>query len=56
LVGPDNEKELGLALAMLLDEPLRRSLGAAARDTILERLTLEQQAERLARIYRESMG
>jgi len=57
LVGPDNEKELGLALAMLLrDEPRRRSLGAAARDTILERLTLEQQAERLARIYRESMG
>ena len=57
LVGPDNEKELALALAMLLrDEPRRRSLGAAARDTILDRLTLEQQAESLARIYRESAG
>ncbi len=55
LVGPDNERELTLALAMLLrDEPRRRNLGAAALDTILERLTLAQQAETLARIYRES--
>ena len=57
LVGPDNEKELTLALAMLLrDEPRRRTLGVAARDTILERLTLAQQAESLARIYRESVA
>lgn len=55
LVGPDNERELTLALGMLLrDEPRRHSLGAAARDTIIERLTLAQQAETLARIYRES--
>ena len=55
LVGPDNEKELTLALAMLLrDEARCRNLGAAARDTILERLTLAQQAESLVRIYRES--
>jgi len=55
LVGPDNEKELALALAMLLRDPVRRrNLGAAARDTILERLTLAQQAESLVRIYRES--
>lgn len=55
LVGPDNERELSLALAMLLrDEPRRRNLGAAARDTILDRLTLAQQAETLARIYREA--
>lgn len=54
LVGPDNEKELVLALGMLLrDENLRRNLGRAARDTVLDRLTLEQQAETLARIYRE---
>jgi len=57
LVGPDNEKELTLALGMLLrDEARRRNLGAAARDTILERLTLEQQAENLARIYRECVA
>lgn len=57
LVGPDNERELTLALAMLLrDETRRRSLGAAARDTILERLTLAEQAETLARIYRESVA
>jgi teichuronic acid biosynthesis glycosyltransferase TuaC len=55
LVGPDNERELALALAMLLrDEPGRLRLGAAARDTILERLTLADQAVSLARIYRES--
>jgi teichuronic acid biosynthesis glycosyltransferase TuaC len=54
LVGPDNETELTLALALLLgDEPRRRNLGTAARDTILERFTLAQQAESLARIYRE---
>jgi teichuronic acid biosynthesis glycosyltransferase TuaC len=57
LVGPDNERELALALAMLLrDEPRRRNLGAAARDTILERLTLAHQAENLARVYRESVA
>jgi len=57
LVGPDNERELTLAVAMLLrDEPRRRNLGAAARDTILERLTLAQQAETLVRIYRESVA
>jgi teichuronic acid biosynthesis glycosyltransferase TuaC len=56
LVGPENEKELALALAMLLRDPARRrSLGATARDTILERLTLAHQADRLARIYRESV-
>jgi hypothetical protein len=54
LVGPDNERELTLAIGMLLrDEQLRRNLGNAARDTILENFTLEQQAETLARIYRE---
>ena len=57
LVGPDNEKELTLALAMLLrDQRLRANLGTAARDTILERLTLAHQAERLARIYREILA
>jgi glycosyltransferase involved in cell wall biosynthesis len=56
LVGPDNEKELTLALAMLLrDERRRSNLGAAARDTILDQFTLARQAETLARIYRESV-
>lgn len=55
LVGPENETELALALSMLLrDENLRKDLGRAARDTILERFTIAEQAERLARIYRES--
>ena len=56
LVGPDNEKELSLVLGMLLrDETKRRNLGRAARDTIVDGFTLELQAERLARIYRESL-
>jgi glycosyltransferase involved in cell wall biosynthesis len=54
LVDTDNEKELALALAMLLrDENRRRNLGMTARDTIVERYTLAQQAENLARIYRD---
>ncbi len=57
LVGPDNEKELALALAMLLrDERLRHNLGNAARDTILESHTLAHQAETLIRIYRECVA
>jgi glycosyltransferase involved in cell wall biosynthesis len=56
LVGPNNEKELTLATAMLLrDESLRRRLGTAARDTVMERLTLAHQADSLARIYKESI-
>lgn len=54
LVGPDNEKELALALRMIFrDVALRRNLGRTARDTILDSLTLEQQAQSLARIYGE---
>ena len=57
LVGPDNEKELTLVMSMLLgDAARRRNLGAAARDAILERLTLAQQAESMARIYRECVA
>ncbi|MGH9497286.1 MAG: glycosyltransferase [Candidatus Sulfotelmatobacter sp.] len=57
LVGPGNDKELALALTMLLrDEPCRQNLGRAARDTILDRFTLEYQAETLARIYRECLA
>jgi glycosyltransferase involved in cell wall biosynthesis len=57
LVGPDNDRELALAMGMLLREPQRRrNLGSAARDTILDRFTLAHQAEQLARIYRESLG
>jgi teichuronic acid biosynthesis glycosyltransferase TuaC len=54
LVGPDNPKELALAVAMLLrDQGLRERIGETARHIILEDLTLRHQAENLARIYRE---
>ena len=55
LIGPDNDKELALVLSMLLkDENRRRNIGTLARDTVVERLTLEHQAESLARIYRDT--
>ncbi len=54
LIGPGNDRELALVLGMLLgDEQKRHTIGMAARDTILDRFTLAQQAENLARIYRE---
>lgn len=54
LIGPGNDKELALVLGMVLrDERKRQNIGVAARDTILDRLTLTQQANHLARIYRE---
>ena len=57
LVGPDNERELALALSMLLrDETRCKNLGILARDTILDGLTLAHQAERFVRIYRECVG
>ena len=49
---PDNEKELTLAIAILLrDESYRRKIGIAARGTILDRFTQAHQAENPARIY-----
>lgn len=57
LVGPENDRELALAIAMLLrDESRRAALGTAARDTILDRFTLSQQAANLVRIYRECLA
>jgi glycosyltransferase involved in cell wall biosynthesis len=54
LVGPDNQGELTQAISTLLrDEPGRRRMRIAARDTILDRFTLAHQAENLARVYRE---
>ncbi len=57
LVGPDDEKELTLAISTLLrDEPGRRKMSLAARNSILDRFTLAQQAENLARVYRECVA
>ena len=57
LVGAGNDKELALVLGILLrDQQRRQNMGQAARDTIVERFTLAQQAENLARIYRECAG
>ena len=57
LVGAGNDKELALVLEILLrDQQRRDNMGRAARDTIVERFTLAQQADSLARIYRECAG
>lgn len=57
LVGPDNQEELTQAISTLLrDEPARRKMSTAARNTILDRFTLAHQAENLARVYRECIA
>ena len=56
LLRPDDDKELTLAIAILLRDESYRNIGIAARDTMPDRLTLAHQAENLERIYRESIA
>jgi glycosyltransferase involved in cell wall biosynthesis len=54
LVQPDDAEGLANALHQLLgDSALRDSVGLAARQAVLESLTLQGQAERLTQIYQE---
>jgi glycosyltransferase involved in cell wall biosynthesis len=54
LVPPGDQAALSYALrAVLQDGNLRRRLGATARDTVLQRYTLEHQAQQLAELYQE---
>jgi len=54
LIGADEFQELAQTLAGLLSQPdLRRKMGHAARQTILQGYTLQHQAARLLRFYRE---
>lgn len=53
----DSLDELAQGLSTLLPSPdLREQLGASARETILNGLTLSNQAQRLAQIYREAIA
>ena len=57
LVGENDLEDTVRAISMLLeDSALRRTLGILARRTICNRFTLEHQAARLARVYRESLA
>jgi teichuronic acid biosynthesis glycosyltransferase TuaC len=57
LVSPQGREELIEGLRILLrDEFRRKQIGAAARETIVQSYTLQQQAQRLAAIYRESIA
>ena len=57
LIPPDGLTELIEGLRTLLRDPDRRSqMGKAARDTILNGLTLRHQAQRLMQVYRECSG
>jgi teichuronic acid biosynthesis glycosyltransferase TuaC len=57
LVAPDSRQELIDGLRVLLrDEARRRQIGEQARQTILDSLTLQHQAQQLAAIYRECLG
>jgi glycosyltransferase involved in cell wall biosynthesis len=53
LVTPENENELTDAiLKFLQDKELRRRMGTNARAVILDRFTLNHQAQQLAEVYR----
>ena len=55
LIPPEGREELMEGLRILLrDQSQRAQIGAAARNTILQSFTLEQQAQRLLTIYWES--
>lgn len=57
LIATDDLQGLTDTLTALLQQSeLRRKIGEAARRTILQSFTLEQQAERLLRVYRECMA
>jgi glycosyltransferase involved in cell wall biosynthesis len=57
LIPAEGLEELVQGLSALLGSPeLRTRIGAAARRTILEKLTLSHQAQQLARIYRQTMA
>lgn len=54
LINPGDETGLSEALRTLLqNQELRRKLGVAARNTVLERHTLQRQAQQLTEVYRE---
>ena len=56
LVAPRDEAALSQTLRALLENaPLRKRLGAAARETILRHHTLKHQAQKLADLYQECL-
>jgi len=57
LISVDGLEELVQGLSVLLGSPeLRAGIGAAARHTIMEKLTLSHQAQHLAGIYRQAIA
>jgi glycosyltransferase involved in cell wall biosynthesis len=57
LVPPNGLEELIDGLRVLLgNDLLRRQIGVAARDTVLQSFTLAHQAQRLLTVYRESLA
>jgi glycosyltransferase involved in cell wall biosynthesis len=54
LISPGSEPELGDSLKMiLLNDELRRRMGASARSMVVQRHTLSHQARELTEVYRE---
>jgi glycosyltransferase involved in cell wall biosynthesis len=57
LIPADGLEELAQGISALIGSPgLRARIGTAARQTILEKLTLSHQAQRLASIYRQAVA
>jgi glycosyltransferase involved in cell wall biosynthesis len=57
LIEPNNVDELvGALKAVFIDDRLRRRIGEAARDSVLERYTIDRQSQLLSEVYRECVA
>ena len=57
LIPPSDEQELALSIGRLIDDSnLRRRLGAAGRQRVIEKYDLDQNVARLAEIFTDRMG